>query len=118
MTTAFTEPYAEIFDTDANMVGNLTPFYRALPQGVSTLMVVWGEPQSLRIYRSNTQSASARVEIGIIPAGTGRRFLSIPGIGVRAGENAFLSVSTQSGVAAGRRVTVQVVTTPLNPAVG
>ena len=116
MTTTFVEPYAEIFETDANMVGNMTPAYRSLPQGVSTLMVVWGEPQSLRIFRSSVQSASGRVEIGTIPGGSGRRFLSISGVGVKAGEAAYLSMTTLTGVEAGKRATVQVVTTPLKAA--
>lgn len=113
MTTTFAEPFGWISDSIGVGSGNLTPAYQRLPEGVHTIMITWNGTALLRVHRSTDQAAATRTEIGQIPAGTGRRALVITGLGVKAGENAFLSFTTTSSEIAGQRATAQVTTLPL-----
>lgn len=113
MATDFVEPFGLIFDSKSDGSGNLNPGYVRIPEGIHTIMITWDGNTRLRVFRSHDQAASTRIELGQIPDGTGRRSMVITGLGVKAGENAFLSVTTTSVEAAGRRATVQVTTMPL-----
>lgn len=113
MATDFVEPFGLIFDSNGAGSGNFTPAYAGLPEGIHTIMITWNGTAVLRVHRSPEQAAASRTEIGQVPSGTGRRSLVITGLGVKAGETAFLSFTTTSTEIAGRNATVQVTTMPL-----
>lgn len=74
--------------------GSLMPSYSTtLPHGVSTLQVTWDQPEGIRILRAPQQAWQTQVEIGHIPAGTGRRTLVIPGVVVDG--TTYLSISRE-----------------------
>lgn len=113
MTTAFTEPFGIILDSKGDGTGNMIPAYAGIPEGVHTIMITWEGNTRLRIFRAPDQVAASRIQIGEIPAGTGRRSLVIAGLGVKAGESAWLSAITNSNEVADQRATVVVTTMPL-----
>lgn len=79
------------------------------------LHITWDQPQMLRVMMSPRQAASTRVQVDSIPAGSGKRMLIMPGVGVSAGENKHVSLQVDGLPALDAQATMQVITMPLQP---
>lgn len=100
--------------TPASGTNALSPAYIQLPAGINTLQVTWDQPESLGIYSSPQQSHSTRVLIATVPAGSSRRTLMIPGIGVHPWAPRYVSFLSGLGIpSSNSEATVQIFTTPL-----
>ena len=96
--------------------GSLTPAYSeaSLPSGIVMLHITWDAPQGVIINRSAARVWQAKVEIGRIAPGAGRRGIMIPGIAVTG--NTFLSIDRMDGtpVPVGATLAVVVHTIPFS----
>ena len=83
--------------------------YARLPEGVSMVQVTFDGAGAPTVNLGTAESQSTRVPAATFPSGSGRRTLTIPGVGVPKGQMRFLSItSITSGT-----ISVMVTTIPL-----
>ena len=110
----FPEPYARVLKGTSDNT-TLHPYYTLLQEGASTITVSWDRPGALDVFLAPEQNQALRRNVARIPAGSGRRSVMVPNVGVDQGESYYFGCRLPGGDFAmpEDRATVTVVTIPL-----